>query len=148
LTIITSFSEKKKERQILFERSVLRELTIDKLKKSVQLHFGIISTGSGFLMDQAVEEGCYDIAVESYILGSQFSRFGYYGEEVNTAMDRAHEEIQQLSNALNEFIDFWTMSREEDESHTIFSKKCKPFVVFWWKEGFQTGMRKYKLRLH
>ncbi|MES8790486.1 DUF2521 family protein, partial [Cutibacterium acnes] len=68
--IDTSFLTRRRERQIKFERSVLRELSLAILKKSVQNYFAGLLTNSGLLFDQVIEEGCYDVALEVYLLGS------------------------------------------------------------------------------
>ena len=32
-------------------------------------------------MNSGIEEACYDVAIEAYLLGANMSRFGFYGEE-------------------------------------------------------------------
>ena len=33
-------------------------------------------------MNSGIEEACYDVAIEAFLLGAKMSRFGYYGEDV------------------------------------------------------------------
>ena len=76
MNVITSFKEKKREKQILYERRMLRDLSLEKLKTKVIEHF------SPFyymyrVFPSVIEEGCIDIAIEAYVLGANYSRFGY-----------------------------------------------------------------------
>jgi Protein of unknown function (DUF2521) len=148
LTVITSFNEKRREKQIKYERSMLKELTIQMLRKKVRHFFGTLSSGAGVILDQAIEEGCFDIAIEAYLLGSRFSRFGYYGETVDQVKERSIYELEQLSDALYDFIQFWVNIKSEQKMDERLMIKCEQFVNEWWLEGFNRGRMKYKLRLH
>ncbi|WP_062350452.1 DUF2521 family protein [Bacillus kwashiorkori] len=148
MTVITSFVEKRRERQVKFERSVLRELSLEGLKKGFQTYFGSIKTGSGLMLDQAIEEGCYDVAVESYLLGSRFSRLGYYGEPLEEIMKRSTEERTLLAKALMDFISYWSGIGQALEIEEQLKSKCNNFVNYWWQEGYMNGKMKYKMKLH
>ncbi|MCU9594068.1 YbaK family protein [Caldibacillus thermolactis] len=141
----TTFMRRRREQQIKFERSVLRELSISTLKKSVQQFFGRIKSGAGIVFDQAIEEGCFDIALEVYLLGSRYSRLGYYGEPFEEIKYRSQEELDNFSNALFDFITFWG-NIPEDEKVTI-QRACHLFIEHWFSEGFHKGKMKYKMRI-
>ncbi|MCU9615182.1 YbaK family protein [Caldibacillus lycopersici] len=149
MNIDTSLMRRRREKQIKFERSVLRELSLEKLKKSVQAHFGNIYSGIGMVMDNAIEEGCYDVAVEAYILGSHYSRLGYYGEPMESIKPRSLKEQTNLAKALADFISYWSNfdggNGALDES---LHYKCEQYVDHWWVEGFTKGKMKYKMRMH
>ena len=85
MNVITSFNAKRRERQIKYERKLLKELSIQSLKKSVQEYFGSERIEGGLWIQQGVEEGCYDVAIEAFLLGGQYSRFGHYGESIEQA---------------------------------------------------------------
>jgi len=148
LNVITTLKEKRREKQIKYERSMLKELTIQMLRREVRNHFGSLSSGAGVMLDQAIEEGCFDIAIEAYLLGSRFSRFGYYGESADQVKERSIHEMEQLSQALYDFIQFWTNIRLEQKEDETLMIKCEQFVNDWWLEGFHRGRKKYKLKLH
>ena len=144
--IDTSFMKRRREQLIKFERSVLRELSITLLKKSFQQYFGNMQTGVGMVFDQAVEEGCYDIASELYLLGSRYSRVGYYGEPFEEIKYRSQEELNNFSTALYEFISFW--GNIPTEAMESIKSACGQFVDYWFSEGFHKGKMKYKMRFH
>lgn len=148
LNIDRSLVKRRREKQIRYERSILRELSIKVLKKSVQQFFGSFHTGKGLMLDNAVEEGCFDIAVESYLLGGQYSRVGYYGRNVDEIKERTKEQRENLAQALSEFIHYWTHLGAEDVRDESLLSRCEEFVDYWWLEGFEKGKMKYKMKLH
>ncbi|WP_152966821.1 DUF2521 family protein, partial [Sporosarcina globispora] len=88
MTVITTFNEKKREKQIKYEKSVLREISIKALKEKVQQFFGSSRFVSGLLMNTGIEEACYDVAIEAYLLGANYSRFGHFGESMDQIRKR------------------------------------------------------------
>jgi hypothetical protein len=145
--IDTSFLTRRRERQIKFERSVLRELSLAVLKKSVQNYFAGLLTNSGLLFDQVIEEGCYDVALEVYLLGSSYSRLGYYGKPIEEVKASSLEERRNFSKALQDFIAYWGAKLDEQNEPRLESQ-CDAFVDHWFMEGFMKGKMKYKMRLH
>lgn len=147
LNVDTSFTARRKERQRQFERSLLRELSLDLLKRSVHQYFGIIYTGNGSFFDDAVEEGCCEIAVEAYLLGSRYSRLGYFGIPTEEIDRRSTAERISFAEALAEFIIYWCDSAEKGTNDEFLTRSCGEYVDYWWNEGFRKGTRKYKLKL-
>jgi len=145
--IDTSFLARRRERQIKFERSVLQELSLAILKKSVHNYFAGLLTNSGFLFDQVIEEGCYDVALEVYLLGSSYSRLGYYGKPIEEVKISSLEERRNFSKALQDFIAYWGAKLDEQNAARL-KHQCEAFVDYWFKEGFTKGKMKYKMRLH
>ncbi|AGK51931.1 YbaK family protein [Bacillus sp. 1NLA3E] len=147
MSLITTFKEKKREKQIKYERTLLRDLSIQMLKTSVQTHFGSSRITSGILMKSGMEEACYDIAIEGYLLGARMSRFGYFGETASQVQMRCEQEMKHFIDTLYNFILYWGHGNEGIESESLFYM-CEQYVVSWWKEGFHKGERRYKLKLH
>lgn len=147
VNIDTTFITRRREQQIRFERSVLRELSLSILKKSVQQFFGPFRTGVGVIFDQSIEEGCYDVALEVYLLGSRYSRIGYYGESFESVKSRTKIERDNFTNALAEFIAFWGNISDPVDMNDL-KYRCEQFVNHWFKEGFTKGKLKYKMKLH
>ena len=147
MNIDTTFINKRREQLIKFERSVLRELSVNILKKSIQQYFGALHTGVGVVFDQAMEEGLYDVALEVYLLGSSYSRIGYYGEPFEEVKSRCEEELSNFSNAIYDFIIFWgNIPEQQDRKHLKY--KCEQYIEHWFHGGFTKGKMKYKMRMH
>jgi hypothetical protein len=147
VTVITTFREKRREKQIKYERSVLRDLSIHTLKERVQQYFGSTRIASSMVMNTGIEEACYDIALEAYLLGAKFSKFGYYGEEPEKVRLRCMNEEKHLIDTLYNFFLFWGNGEEGAMSESLYYR-CEQYVHVWWREGFEKGQRRHKLRLH
>lgn len=147
MTVDTSFMKRRREQQVKYERSVLRELSLDKLKKGFQKYFGNISSQGGHMLDSAIEEGCFDVAVEAYLTGSRYSRVGYYGEDTEKVMERSKER-DDLTQALAEFITYWSSMNDTGKVNESLLYKCEQYIDYWWQEGFIKGKLKYKMKLH
>ncbi|UII56109.1 YbaK family protein [Cytobacillus spongiae] len=147
MNVITTFYEKKREKQIKYERSMLRDLSIKALKESVQMAFGSSRLTSSLMMNTGIEEGCYDVAIEAYLLGAHFSRFGYYGESQDMVKSRCSDEYQHLVDTLYNFLLYWGDGEEGPLSEDMYYI-CEQYVNRWWLEGIRNGEKKHKLRLH
>lgn len=147
MNVITTFKEKRREKQIKYERSVLRDLSIKMLKERVQQYFGSTRIASSFIMNTGVEEACYDVALEAYLLGAKFSKFGYYGEDIDAVRMRCFNEEKHLIDTLYNFLLLWGNGEEGGMSESLYYL-CEQYVLSWWREGFEKGQRRHKLRLH
>ena len=147
MNVITTFKEKRKEKQIKYERKMLRELSLEELKKNV-----VDSFSSFFRMDSilgsAIEEGCIDVAIESYLLGAKYSKFGYYGESVEEVRMRCYRFEKNLIDALYEFICYWGHIGDQGFVNESLYYACEHYVTYWWTEGFQKGEKRHRLKLH
>lgn len=147
MNVITTLKEKRREKQIKYEKRMLRELSYEGVKKVVDEHFThYFNVGSTF--SSVIAEGCVDIAIESYLLGAMYSKFGYYGEPQELVEKRCYQDEKNLTDALFEFLTYW--GRIGDHDHIIESLyyTCEHFVHVWWAEGFQKGEKRFKMRLH
>jgi hypothetical protein len=147
MNVVTTFNEKKREKQIKYERSLLRELSINKLKASVKECFGSSRLATNLLMNSGIEEACFDVAIEAYLLGGRYSRFGYFGESLEMARDRCKEEEKHLYDTLYNFFLFWGHGDEGIAGESLYYL-CERYVGIWWNEGFKTGEKKHKLKMH
>ena len=141
--VITTFKEKRQEKQMIYERKMLRELSLERLKATVNDHFG-----SYFKFLSAIEDGCIDIAIEAYLLGTKFSRFGYYGESVESIKLRSYYEEKYLADTLYEYLTYWGQVGTNDFVNESLFYSCEYYVSSWWGEGFQKGEKRYRMRLH
>ncbi|WML55582.1 YbaK family protein [Neobacillus sp. PS3-12] len=147
MNVITTFKDKQREKQIKYERSVLKDLSINKLKERVKQYFGSSRIASSFVMNTGIEEACYDVALEAYLLGAKFSKFGYYGEGIEEVKDRCYFEEKHLIDTLYNFLLYWGNGEEGTMSESLYYM-CEQYINVWWREGFEKGERRHKLRLH
>ena len=148
MNIDTSFTMRRRERQIRFERSVLREMSLELLKKSFQTYFGTLFTHGKFVFGDAIQEGCYDVAIEAYLSGSRYSRLNHYGEPIESLKSKSFSERRSLAKTLEEFILYWGNMQEETKYNEALPSSCENFVNYWWEEGLKKGTMKYKMKVH
>jgi len=147
MNVITTFKDKRREKQITYERKMLRELSLEGLRNTVNHHFGnYFKTGT--LFSSAIEEGCLDIAIESYLLGAKLSRFGHFGESMEEVKKRSYPDEKYLIDTLYEFLTYWGQIGESDFISESLYYTCVHYVEHWWTEGFRKGEKRYRLRLH
>lgn len=147
VTVITTFKEKRREKQIKYERSVLRDLSINTLKERVRQYFGSTNIAPSFIMNTGIEEACYDVALEAFLLGAKFSKFGYYGESIEDVRMRCFREEKHLVDTLYNFLLYWGNGAEGTMSESLYYL-CEQYIHVWWREGYEKGQRRHKLRLH
>ncbi|MHC0039171.1 YbaK family protein [Pseudoneobacillus sp. C159] len=147
MNVITTLKDKRREKQIKYERTILRDLSINMLKARVQRFFGSTNLSQNILMRNGVEEACYDVAIEAYLLGAKFSKFGYYGESIDQIRNRCAIEEKHFADTLYNFLLYWGSLDEGRYSESLYYL-CEQYVGEWWMEGFKKGERRYKLRLH
>jgi hypothetical protein len=147
VNVITTFKDKQREKQIKYERSVLKDLSINKLKERVKQYFGSSRIASSFVMNTGIEEACYDVALEAFLLGAKFSKFGYYGEGMEEVRQRCYFEEKHLIDTLYNFLLYWGNGEEGTLSESLYYM-CEQYINVWWREGFEKGERRHKLRLH
>jgi hypothetical protein len=146
LAVITSFDIRKREKQIKYERAVLREISLKELKEKVAHYFGSSNLTSSILMNNGIEEACYDVAIEAFLLGANYSKFSEYGEEVQAIKNRCKEEDVHLKETLYHFLLYWG-SEESNKNESLYYL-CEQFVDEWWLEGYTKANKRRKLRLH
>ena len=138
MTVITTFKEKKREKQIKYERSVLRELSINTLKERVQQYFGSTKISSSLIMNTGIEEACYDIALEAFLLGAKYSKFGYHGETLDDVRGRCNREEKHLIDTLYNFFLYWGSGEEGTMSESLYYL-CEQYIHIWWEKALKKG---------
>ncbi|HYK72439.1 MAG TPA: YbaK family protein [Pseudoneobacillus sp.] len=147
MNVITTLKDKRRDKQIKYERTVLRDLSINMLKASVQRLFGSTRFTQNLLLQTGIEEACYDVAIEAFLLGAKYSRFGYYGESMESIHQRCETEEKHLIDTLYNFLLYLGSFDEGVYSESLYYL-CEQYVGEWWGEGFRKGERRHKLRLH
>jgi hypothetical protein len=147
VNVITTLKDKQREKQIKYERSILGDLSLNLLKERVKQYFGSTRISSIMIMNSGIEEACYDLALEAYLLGAKFSKFGYYGESIEEVKTRCFDEEKHLIDTLYNFLLYWGSEEEGALSESLYYM-CEQYVYVWWRDGFEKGERRHKLRLH
>lgn len=131
--MLTSFTAKKLEKQLTYERNVLRDLCYRELCRRVHTYWQRY-----MIISHVIENICIDAAVEAYLLGAHYSRFAYYGEKIETVKSRCIDEYEQLIHELHGYMKQW-----RDGIYDV----CARYIDVWWEEGMEKGLRRQKLRL-
>jgi Protein of unknown function (DUF2521) len=147
MNVVTGLKERRKEKQIKYERKVLRELSPKQLKERVQTYL-LGNHKLGISFSQVLEEGCFDVAIEAYLLGANYSKFGYYGESLEDVSRRCEPEKKHLIDTLFNFILYWGKLGDQDLYNESLYYQCDQYVESWWHDGFEKGKKRFKLRLH
>ncbi|HEX7064914.1 MAG TPA: DUF2521 family protein [Bacillales bacterium] len=145
MNVITSFNEKQRYKQLEFERKVLRDLTFSDIEKAAETYFSaFLKTAIGY--QTPLEEVCIDYAVEAYLLGASFSRFGYYGESLEQVRNRSREAEKRLIDDLFDYWCYWSYADEFMLESVYMTSEA--YIGDWWRHGFENGEKRYRLRLH
>lgn len=147
MNMVINLATVRRERQLKYERDMLKEFSLDRLKTKYKL-FAKNLEELQYHAVFPIEEYCYDIAVEAYILGAHYSRFYKYGESTEQVQNRCIEELSLFSDQLLIYLIDWmdqdTITVEQETLYIL----CEAYIAEWWMEGYMTGQRRYKMRLH
>lgn len=147
MSVITTLKERRYEKQLRFERKVLRELSLEGLKVSVgEFFYPFFYCDSSYMT--AIEEGSIDMALEAYLLGASYSRLGHYGEPIEHVRQRSREEEKYLVDALFDYLQYWELAAGNDFKMESLHLASEQFIDHWWSKGFKNGEIRYKMRLH
>ncbi|WP_233144161.1 DUF2521 family protein [Lottiidibacillus patelloidae] len=146
LSVVTTFQERKRQKRLQYEKKLLRELSLKVLQEHVKEQFNPYVHPT-YVYYLAIEDGCIDVAIESYLLGASFSRFGHFGESVNEVKERSYQEMSGYIDYLYDFINTW-LGKTRDMSTEDLYFTCESYINYWWEKGFLEGLKKIRLRLH
>ena len=141
VNVIVNLQERQREKQIKYERKMLRELSLENIKGRYQQYFG-----EGHI--DVVEDGCIDVAIEAYLLGANYSKFGYYGESKSDVKIRCFHEEKHLIDTVFNFILYWGKIGLSESNQEGLYHCCEGYIDAWWEEGFATGAKRHKMKLH
>ncbi|WP_226671072.1 DUF2521 family protein [Metabacillus litoralis] len=142
---IISLKQKRHQKELKYEKRMLRELSLAEIKQEIDSCFGSFSH---IVKKVVIEDGCVDFAIESFLLGAKYSKFGYLGESMNQANKRCQlEERQIIDEMFDFFLNFGKMN-DKDISFDEVYIACEYYIHSMWKQGYVKGEKRYKLRLH
>jgi hypothetical protein len=142
---IISLKQKRHQKELKYEKRMLRELSLTEIKSGIEGSFGSFADKD---KKEVIEDGCIDFAIEAFLLGAKYSRFGYYGESMQSANKRCQSEEKRLIDDLYDYFINWGNLTEKDISFEEVYFACEYYIQSWWKLGFIKGEKRYKLRLH
>lgn len=141
MNLITNFREKRRVKQINFEKNLLRELKIMQLRSQLKESFSYFIDAEG-QQRKAREDYCLELVVETYLLGARYSRFGYYGEPLENVKRRSEKESDWLT-----YLFYSSIFGRKDDIQVEPFNQCKSFLNNWWLDGYLKGERRHRLRL-
>lgn len=144
MNLITTLEDRRRKKQWNFERKVLRKLSLSSIRGYVHMQFSPIFD-SHMVGKSFIEDCCVDFAIDAYLLGAEFSRFGYYGETTSIVKNRCKEEYDEYKNHLYNQLSGY-VARFSNEQHLY--ELCEHFIRHWWETGFKEGEKRYRMRLH
>lgn len=145
MTVVTTLADRRREKQWKFERSVLRKLSLKELKADVEEQFKPV-VPFYFLSHPFLLDPCMDMAIDAYLLGAEYGRFGYMGESEKEVRRRCEEELTDISYSIFNLLQGWLL--ESDFLLDSLKVATETFVDCWWTKGFREGEKRYRLRLH
>jgi len=145
LTEIISLKQKRHQKELKYERKMLKELNLTEIKAKIDHCF---RSFEGKFKKTIIEDGCIDFAIEAFLLGAKYSRFGYYGESMQSANKRCQFEEKRLIDDFFDYLMNWGKIKEGELSIEELFIACEYFIHSWWEQGYTKGEKRYKLRLH
>ncbi|WP_085520722.1 DUF2521 family protein [Tuberibacillus sp. Marseille-P3662] len=146
MAIVTDFQKVYRHKQVDFERKLLKELSIHNIESMIAEYFDSFLKPLS-IYKQTISDMCLDYAIESYLLGASYGRLGYYdGESAKSAFKKSSSRFKTL---LDDLYDFWMFGFHADDlMYESLYMACEGFMYYWWTDGFEQTVRRYRLRLH
>lgn len=143
--IVLDFQTARRHRQLDFERRALRDLSLEKVERTIRDFFSdyvmLIPTAV-----QTVRDMCAEYAIEGFLFGSSMAKFGFRGEDREDVFLRCREQLDLLAADLCGFWCFWISASSVDYDELF--QTCEHYVQAWWMEGFDTSLKRWRLKLH
>ncbi|GGH85277.1 hypothetical protein JOD43_003277 [Pullulanibacillus pueri] len=142
---VMSFHEKYRYKQLDLERKALKDLSLPEVEAIIKDYFEPFLQ-KVHLYRQTISDMCLDYAIEASLLGASFGRFGYYGEDILNIYARSEKQLKVLTDDLFDFWMFW-YSPDDVMIQSLYTA-CQGFLYYWWKDGLENAIRRYRLKLH
>lgn len=142
---VTVLSDKRREKQWKFERSILKNLSLKDLKINVEEHFKPV-VPFHFLSHPFLIDPCMDMAIDAFLVGAEYGKFGYLGESEKQVKGRCDDDLTEISHCIFNLLQGWLL--DSDYLLDSLQISTEAFVDHWWTKGFREGEKRYRLRLH
>lgn len=143
MNVITTLEDRRRKKQWNFERKVLRKLSLTSIRSYIHIHFPLLFAEQKVGISYA-EDACVDFAIDAYLLGAEFSRFGYYGENELSVRRRCQQEYDEHIDHLFNHLSGWVKNEQDNDLRPL----CEHFIRYWWEKGFQEGEKRYRMKLN
>jgi len=139
--VIFTFRQKQAERKVQYEKTVLKWLSLKEVEQEIEQMF------YPFFIEKStkwpiVTELCFELALESYLLGASFSRLGYYGMPFIEVKERSIYKEALLMEDLYDYLMFLQPS-----ANAALYENCREFISDYFEKGYRNGKKKYKLKI-
>lgn len=145
LNTVVNFAAFRKEKQQQYEREALKDFSLELLGRHYRHLIKGLKSLPGCPLEPA-EEHCYDMAVESFLIGSAYSKFAKYGESPDKIMQRSKRELDTLAAQL-----FYHLNQPMEETAPFHENTLRTlteeYVTAWWLEGYSKGIQRHKTRM-
>ncbi|MGL4523471.1 MAG: DUF2521 family protein [Bacilli bacterium] len=140
---VVDINEKRREVQLRFERTMLKEIRFIDLKKDA-LEMLKQWDAIGGIEENQMFKLILERGVEAFLVGAQVSKFGTRGESKERCHDRVWIERLLLKNEIIVMIE--TLLGNEHLPSKMLAA-VEQFVDLWVSTGYEQGYRKYKLKM-
>ncbi|SFQ18973.1 DUF2521 family protein [Salibacterium halotolerans] len=125
------------------EKRLLQDLDVQEVKSTAEKVFTPVFHRFQFPYT-FLEEACVDLALESFLSGGKYSRYVEGRALPFTFQVQAAAAVGEIAGELYEFMQCWV---EDDPGCYLKEMKeaVDSFIVYWWKRGLETGVRRQPL---
>ncbi|MFC0525748.1 DUF2521 family protein [Pontibacillus salicampi] len=134
-------------KQLAFERNLLRELTLDEVQKDVEGSFRSLFL-SYYVYDTAIREEAVEQAMEAYLLGAEASQYLCNGDDVKEVSSRYRVELDTIVYDFYDYLDYWQEATARNGWFALRGERiCRDFFQRWWTLGMEKGKIRRRLKL-
>lgn len=144
---VVSIDRLRLNKQLAFERNLLRELTFTEVQNDVAMRFKRFFH-SLQVYESAIKEEAVEQAMEAYLLGAEASQFILMGESMEEIQKRYESELGTITLDFFDYLEYWQQASGINGWFVVKAEKsCEDFIDAWWKIGLERGERRRRLRL-
>lgn len=144
---VVSIDRLRLNKQLAFERNLLRELTFTEVQNDVAMRFKRFFH-SFQVYESAIKEEAVEQAMEAYLLGAEASQFILMGESMEEIQKRYESELGTITLDFFDYLEYWQQASGINGWFVVKAEKsCGDFIDTWWKIGLERGERRRRLRL-
>ncbi|QST00224.1 DUF2521 family protein [Pontibacillus sp. ALD_SL1] len=144
---VVSIDRLRLNKQLAFERNLLRELTFTEVQNDVSKRFQRFFH-SFQVYESAIKEEAVEQAMEAYLLGAEASQFILMGERIEEIQKRYEAELGTIALDFFDYLEYWQQASGINGWFVVKAEKsCEDFIDTWWKIGIERGERRRRLRL-
>ncbi|KGX90420.1 hypothetical protein N781_07785 [Pontibacillus halophilus JSM 076056 = DSM 19796] len=140
-------NERRLNNQLQFERSLLKELTLEEVQRDSEKRFKRYFP-SYTVYTSAIREEAIEQAIEAFLLGAEGSEKveeGLANEEITNGY---LPELRRLSFEFFDYMDYWNEATGANVWHFNRARaSAEQFFLYWFQVGIEKGIRRRKLKM-